>query len=281
MGFFADETCASDWSDIKPSQAEVLILNLHTKKYSFPEFMEKMIKLKVLIMTNYGFLHSELDNFKVLGSLSNLKRIRLERISVPHLSPLKNLKKLSLYMCSNISQAFEIGSIPVSDSFPSLLDLNIDYCKDMVRLPNGICDITPLKKLSITNCHNLCSLPQEIGQLLNLELLNLSSCTDLEEIPESIQNLSKLRLLNISNCISLPNLPEDIGNLCNLRNLNMTSCGRCELPYSITNLENLKVVVCDEETAASWESFEAMLPNLKVEVPQVDVNLNWLHSISS
>ncbi|ESW27956.1 hypothetical protein PHAVU_003G247200 [Phaseolus vulgaris] len=281
LSISTDETCGSYWSDIKPSQAEVLILNLQTKKYSFPEFMEKMIKLKVLIMTNYGFLHSELDNFKLLGSVPNLKRIRLERISVPHLGALKNLKKLSLYMCSNINQAFENGTILVSDLFPSLLDLNIDYCKDMVRLPDGICDITPLKKLSITNCHKLCSLPREIGQLLNLELLNLSSCTDLEEIPESIQKLSKLRLLDISNCISLPNLPEDIGNLCNLRNLNMTSCARCELPYSITNLENLKVVVCDEETAASWESFEAMLPNLKVEVPQVDVNLNWLHSISS
>ncbi|BAT75554.1 hypothetical protein LR48_Vigan727s002400 [Vigna angularis] len=281
LSLSTDETCASYWSDIQPSQAEVLILNLQTKKYTFPEFMEKMIKLKVLIVTNYGFHHSELDNFQLLGSVSNLKRIRLERVSVPHLSALKNLKKLSLYMCSNISQVFENGTILVSDSFPSLLDLNIDYCKDMVRLPNGICDISSLKKLSITNCHKLCSLPQEIGQLLNLELLNLSTCTDLEEIPDSIQNLSKLRLLNISNCISLSNLPEDIGNLCNLRNLNMTSCARCELPYSITNLENLKVVVCDEETAASWEAFEALLPNLKVEVPQVDVNLNWLHSISS
>ena len=240
-----------------------------------------MSELKVLIMTNYGFHPCELDNFKLLSSVSNLRRIRLERISVPHLGALKNLGKLSLYMCSNISQAFENGTITVLDSFPKLSDLNIDYCKDMVKLPTGICDIVSLKKLSITNCHKLSSLPQEIGQLLNLELLNISSCTDLEEIPDSIVKLSKLRLLDLSNCISLSILPEDIGDLCNLRNLNMTSCARCELPYSVTNLENLKVVVCDEETAASWEAFEAMLPNLKLEVPRVEVNLNWLHSISS
>ncbi|XP_029130410.1 probable disease resistance protein At5g66900 isoform X2 [Cajanus cajan] len=281
LSISTDETCASYWSHIQASQTEVLILNIRTKKFYFQELLEKMSKLKVLIVTNYGFHPSELDNFKLLGSESNLKRIRLERISVPQLGSLKILKKLSLYMCSNISQAFENGTILVSDSFPCLEDLNIDYCKDMVELPTGICDITPLKKLSITNCHKLTSLPQEIEKLVNLELLNLSSCTDLEGIPDSIGNLSKLRHLDISNCINLSSLPENIGNLCNLRNLYMTSCARCELPYSVVNLENLKVVVCDEETSASWEAFEAMLPNLKIEVPRVDVNLNWLHSISS
>ncbi|RDX91467.1 putative disease resistance protein, partial [Mucuna pruriens] len=279
LSLSTDETCASYWSHIQPSQIEVLILNARTKQYCFPEHVEKMSKLKVLIVTNYGIHPSALNNFKLLGSVSNLKRIRLERISVPQLGALKNLKKLSLYMCSNITQAFKNGTILVSDSFPSLVDLSIDYCKDMVGLPTGICDITPLKKLSITNCHKLSSLPQEIGKLVNLELLNLSSCTDLEGIPDSIGNLSKLRLLDISNCISLPCLPEDIGNLGNLRNLYMTSCARCELPYSIANLENLKEVVCDEETAASWEAFEAILPNLNLEVPQVDMLMeNFLRS---
>ncbi|KAL2333605.1 hypothetical protein Fmac_014818 [Flemingia macrophylla] len=281
LSISTDETCALYWSQIQPSQTEVLIVSLRTKKYCCEKLVEKMNKLKVLIVTNYGFHPSELEIFKQLGSRSNLKRIRLERISVPQLGPLENLKKLSLYMCSNIYQAFENGTILASDSFPSLVDLNIDYCKDMVELPAGICDITPLKKLSITNCHKLSSLPREIEKLVNLELLNLSSCTALEEIPDSIGNLSNLRLLDISNCINLSSLPENIGNLCNLRNLYMTSCTRCELPYSVVNLENLKVVVCDEETAASWEAFEAMLPNLKLEVPRVDVNLNWLYSISS
>ncbi|XP_061363414.1 probable disease resistance protein At5g66900 [Gastrolobium bilobum] len=271
-----DETCTSYLSDMQAAQAEVLILNLQTKQYSFPEFMEKMSDLKVLLLTNYGYHTSQLNNFETLGSLSNLKRIRLERIFLPTFATLKNLKKLSLYMC-NTRQAFENGMIPISDAFPNLVDLNIDYCKDMVGLPTGLCDITPLKKLSITNCHKLSALPKDIGKLENLELLRLSSCTDLEGIPDSIGRLSNLRLLDISNCISLPSLPEDIGNLCNLRNLYMTSCAMCELPFSVANLENLKVVICDEETAASWESFEPMLPNLKIEIPQVDVDLNWLH----
>ena len=161
------------------------------------------------------------------------------------------------------------------------MELSIDYCKDMVVLPFGLCNITPLKKLSVTNCHKLLALPLEIGKLVNMKLIRLSSCTDLEGIPNSIGKLSNLRHLDISNCISLLNLPEDFGNLCNLRNLYMTSCSRCELPSSVASLVNLKAVICDEETTASWEGFKAMLPNLQIEVPQVDVNLNWLHLVSS
>jgi len=272
---FADETCALDWSQMQPAQVEVLILNLHTKQYSLPEWITKMSKLKVLIITNYSVHPSELTNFELLGSLQNLERIRLERISVPSFAKLKNLKKLSLYMC-NTRLAFEKGSILISDAFPNLEELNIDYCKDLVILPTGISDIISLKKLSVTNCHKLSSLPEDIGKLEKLELLSLGSCTDLEAIPTSIGKLLNLRHLDISNCISLSSLPEEFGNLCNLKNLYMASCASIELPFSVVNLQNLKTITCDEETAASWEDFQPMLPNMKIEVPHVDVNLNWL-----
>jgi len=229
---------------------------------------------------HYGFHPSKMNNLELFGSLSHLKRIRFERIWVPPFVTLKNLKKLSLYLC-NTRQAFGNRNMLISYAFPNLVDLNVDYCKDLVELPKGLCDITTLKMLSITNCHKLSALPQEIGNLDNLKLRRLSSCTDLEEIPNSIGKLSNLRHMDISNCINLPNLPENFGNLCNLRNLYMTSCARCELPPSIVNLKNLKEVVCDEETTVSWEAFKDMLPNLKIYVPQIDVNLNWLHEIHS
>ncbi|RZC11613.1 putative disease resistance protein [Glycine soja] len=180
--------------------------------------------------------------------------------------------------CNSHWSHMQPAKVKIREDF---LELSIDYCKDMVVLPFGLCNITPLKKLSVTNCHKLLALPLEIGKLVNMKLIRLSSCTDLEGIPNSIGKLSNLRHLDISNCISLLNLPEDFGNLCNLRNLYMTSCSRCELPSSVASLVNLKAVICDEETTASWEGFKAMLPNLQIEVPQVDVNLNWLHLVSS
>ncbi|XP_019446725.1 PREDICTED: probable disease resistance protein At5g66900 isoform X1 [Lupinus angustifolius] len=236
-----NDTCSSYWSNIQAAEAEVLILTLHTNQYSNPEIINQISKLIV---------------------------------SISSFTALKNLKRLSLYMC-NMSQVFETNTIPISEALPNLVELSIDYCKDMVQLPTGLCNITSLVNLTISNCHKLSSLPKEIGNLENLEHLRLSSCTDLEWLPDSIGRLSNLRLLDISKCISLRSLPEDIGNLSNLRSLYMINCAGCELPYSVINFENLKVI-CDEETAISWEDLNT---NIKIEIPQADVNLNWLHPI--
>ncbi|XP_028779385.1 probable disease resistance protein At5g66900 [Neltuma alba] len=275
LSISTDEAFTSDWGNAQLTETEVLILNVRTKHYSFQKFIEKMRNLKVLICTNFGFHASGLENFELLDSLPALKRMRLEKVSIPPLGKLENLQKLSLYMCDT-SQAFGSCKIPISRALPNLIELNIDYSKDMVELPPDICDIKTLRKLSISNCHKFSNLPQEIGRLENLELLRLNSCTDLGGIPESIGWLSRLRFLDISNCISLRNLPESIGELQKIEKLYMTGCSRCELPDSVKNLGHLKSVTCDEETAASWEVFKLMLTDLRIEVPHVDVNLNWL-----
>ena len=115
--------------------------------------MDKMDELKVLIDTDYGFFHVELSNFQLLGSLHNLKRIRLVKVSISSLCktlvPLKSLKKISLFMC-NIGKAFENCTIQVLDALPNLTKINIDYCNDLEEFPIGLCDIVHLKKLSIT-----------------------------------------------------------------------------------------------------------------------------------
>jgi Leucine-rich repeat (LRR) protein len=281
--FFADESFSSDWCDMQPDEAEVLILNLRSNKYSLPDFTEKMSKLKVLIVTNHGFHRSELTKFELLGFLSDLKRIRLEKVSVPCLCILKNLQKLSLHMC-NTRSSFESCSIQISDALPNLVELSIDYCNDLIKLPDGFCNITTLKKLSITNCHKLSAIPQDIGKLENLEVLRLCSCSDLEEMPESVAGLNELRCFDISDCVSLPNLPNDIGDLQKLEKLYMKGCSNLsELPYSVINFGNLKhkiSVICDEEGASLWEHFPD-IPNLKIEMPKVEINLNWLHGTRS
>lgn len=75
------------WSEILPLKVEILVLNFRTKNYTLPEFVAKMDRLKVLIVTNYGFSSTELGNFQLLGSVPNLKRIRLEKVSIPFAKP--------------------------------------------------------------------------------------------------------------------------------------------------------------------------------------------------
>lgn len=254
-------------------------MNLREKKRSLPPFMKKMNKLKVLTITNYDVNRAELENLELLDYLSDLKRIRLEKVSIPFLSktgvPLKNLQKFSFFMC-NVNEAFKNSTIKVSDVLPNLKEMNIDYC-DMEELPAGLSDTVSLKKLNITNCHKLSKLPKEIGKLVNLESLRLTSCTKLEELPDTITSLHKLKFLDISDCVSLSMLAENIGELRSLERLNCRGCNRLsELPYSVTELESLRVIVCDEERAALWEPIRSMFSDLKLEVVLTDFKLDPL-----
>ncbi|KAM3681653.1 hypothetical protein ACJW30_12G015800 [Castanea mollissima] len=283
LSISTDESFSSPRCNIQAPKVEVLVLNFQTKNnsYSLPEFVDTMDNLKVLIITNYGFFPTELRNFQQLNSLPNLKTIRLEKVSIPSLfkAPvlLKSLKKISLFMC-NIGHAFGNCAIKVSDALPNLMEINIDYCNDLVELPAVLCDVILMKTLIITNCHQLSTLPNEVGKLVNLEVLRLRSCTDLSELPESITRLKNLGLLDISDCLSIRHLPKEIGELCKLEEIHMKGCLslRNKLPPSTTNLEQLKLVICDEERAKFWEPIKEVLTNLEVKVAEKDINLTWL-----
>lgn len=270
----ADDTFTSSWPDIKLPEAEVLILNFRSKNYALPQFMEHMNQLKVLIVTNYGFSPAKLENFSVVGDLSSLKRIRLEHVSISSTLngslgfQLINLQKLSVTMCQ-IGDALD----NCANMFPHLREFEMEYCRDLVELPVGICDIIHLEKISITRCNELRLLPEEIGKLINLQSLRLNSCTALEELPETIGCLQELRLLDISDCLSLGEMPIQIGDLKGLRTLHMRGCwGMFELPASVEDLENV-MVFCDKQTADLWEDYT----NVDKILVKEDINLNWLN----
>ncbi|KAB2617903.1 disease resistance protein [Pyrus ussuriensis x Pyrus communis] len=264
------ESSSTEWHKMDLPKGEVLVLNFQAKNYALPKFMKKMCKLKVLIVTNDGFSPAELSNFELLCSLSNLKRLRLERTSIPLISKesiqskkqksiqSKSLKKISLFMC-NVREAFGNSSIQIFETFPYLEELHIDYCNDLEKLPTKLCDLIRLKVLSITN------------------LLRLRSCTDLKKLPGSIEKLNKLCFLDIYNCSRIKDLPESIGNRNGLRKINMAQCSRLnELPVSVNDLDQqLEKVTCDEGARNLWES---VLSNLdKITVAKEEFNLNWLH----
>lgn len=56
--FFADGEISVEWPDMQLPKAKVLVLNIQTKDYSFPKFVEKMHKLKVLVVTCDDFFDS-------------------------------------------------------------------------------------------------------------------------------------------------------------------------------------------------------------------------------
>lgn len=243
--------------------------------------MNRMNKLKVLIITNYGLYPVEIENLHIIGSLPSLRRIRFERISFRSTDlkdmHLPKLMKLSFVMCG-IGQAFKSCNVHLPERLPSLEELDISYCDDLLDIPAGICDSVWLRKLSITNCHKLSTLPDRLGNLLNLEVLRLHNSIELLELPDSLCYLQKLKLLDISDCYSLEQLPEQFGVLSNLKTLIMSQCwSLSDLPFSVMDFENLKYVHCDEETANLWKPYEKQIRSLKLNVQKKDFNLKWLH----
>ncbi|XP_042494197.1 probable disease resistance protein At5g66900 isoform X2 [Macadamia integrifolia] len=271
------EMFVESWNDLQLPEVEVLILNFSASNYSLPPFMEKMRKLKVVIVVNRGRTCAKLSNLISLRELANVKRIRLEKVLIPSLHeftlPLMNLQQVSLVMC-DFDHALMQSTINVSYELPNLVEINIDYCHDIVELPPWICDIINLRTLSITSCDKLSALPERIGDITDLDLLRLHACTGLSSLPDSIKGLQKLRFLDISDCCDLNMLPDGIGELHCLKKLDMRGCNKLsELPPSAMNLVHLKEVICDQDTASLWEPRSS---SLKINVPENDNNLDWL-----
>ncbi|XP_004232056.1 probable disease resistance protein At5g66900 [Solanum lycopersicum] len=280
LSIVTDEDFSCNWHGVQFPKVEVLVLNFETRTYKLPPFIEQMSQLKTLVLTNNGFFPAKLNNFQ-LCSLLNLKRINLERISVTSIMSanlqLPNLRKISLNMCE-IREAFENSAAKMSYMWPKLVEINIEYCSDLTKVPAEICDLVDLKRLSICYCHELVSLPEELGKLTNLEVLRLHSCTNLAELPKSIVKLIKLKFLDVYDCVEMDDLPLEMDQLCSLQTLCMgSSLGVDKLPDSLQKLVKLEDIVCDEETAYLWEPVKEHLKNLRITVMEEHINLNLLH----
>lgn len=252
---------------MKVPNVEVMVLNIMSKTYTLPQFLNEMPKMKIINITNYGLYPTVIENFHLLGCLSNLSRIRLERVTISSLSTsilaMENLQKVSFIM-SKIGNVFE--NLSNNSVWPKLAELEMDYCQDLVGFPGLLCNSVHLKTLSITNCNEMCGLPEELGNLTSLETLSLRSCTKLEKLPESITRLGKLSIIDISDCLSLSELPEKMGMLGGLRTIYMKGCtGIHELPPSVEELSHTHVV-CNEEISYQWREFH----NVEIDLVEED-----------
>ncbi|KAM0000750.1 putative powdery mildew resistance protein, RPW8 [Helianthus debilis subsp. tardiflorus] len=279
MSISTDETFSSVWYDLKAPKVQALVLNIRSKIYALPHFIKDFNELRVLNITSYGIYPTELHELPLISSLPNLRRLRLEHVSlfpsIQSIFKLNNLEKLSLIMCE-IGSALESCTVEPS-MLPNLIELEIESCYDLKEVPAGLCSLDRLTKLSITNCHELDALPEELGCLSNLETLRLHSCTRLSKLPKSIGKLRSLVFLDISDCLSINSLPNQIGELSGLRVLKMSGChGLEELPDSVTNLTLLEDVICDEETSYLWSYYECDLCDLKINVVEEDRLANFM-----
>lgn len=268
-----------DWFHMDFPKAEVLILNFSSNEYFLPPFIERMPKLRALVLINYGTMNTVLKNLSVFISLENLRSLWLEKITVPPLSkttfPLHNLRKVSLILCK-VNDSLNGSAEDLPSIFPRLSELTMDHCVDLIDLPSSICRVFSLKSLSITNCHALQELPAELGMLKSLQVLRIYACPALKKLTPGICELELLKYLDISQCVNLRGLPNGIGKLTRLEKIDMRECLQIRtLPGSVASLWSLRRVICDEEAARFWKEVKS-IPDLGVQIAQECFNLDWL-----
>ncbi|GMJ02640.1 ADR1-like 1 [Hibiscus trionum] len=272
-----------DWFHMEFPKAEVLILNFSADEYFLPPFIDNMPKLRALIVINHGATEATLQNFSVFTNLANLRSLWLEKVTVPQLSsttvPLRNLRKLSMVLCK-VSNSLDPSVLDLPQIFPRLLELVIDHCDDLVKLPSSICKVNSLQSMSITNCHRFHELPADLGMLKKLQILRLYACPELKTLPPSIGEVVGLKYLDISQCVNLKCLPREIGKLRSLEKIDMRDCLQIvslPTPAVLSNLKSLGRVICDEEVFGQWRNLEKMVPDLHVQVAEKWYSLDWLN----
>ncbi|XP_059075632.1 probable disease resistance protein At4g33300 [Cryptomeria japonica] len=236
---------ANHWFEINLPETEALLLFFTSTEYSLPPFLKSMNNLKFLMVLNYGTKRATIKGLDVISSLTQLKCVRLERLTAPLVQKqrkeLSNLEKLSLSLC----EGFQYAS---TFTITKLRDFNIDHSSNLEEVPISFCYMPSVKMWSISNCHLVQKLPYELGNMNSLRMLRLSALPGLKELPPSIGKLRLLECLDISFCEGIRELPEEIGQLKRLSEFDMRECSRLNrLPRAVCELSALKLVICDEK----------------------------------
>ncbi|KAL3499788.1 hypothetical protein ACH5RR_038881 [Cinchona calisaya] len=150
----------------------------------------------------------QLLNLRNCTNLRSLpKRIFLERLEVMILSGCSKVDKfpkilgtmdcvIEVYL-----KATSLKELPPStfEHLPSLVLLNLSYCKNLTSLPSSICGLKCLKVLILSGCSKLYELPEELGQIESLQELYVDE-TAISKIPSSIVLLKNLKTLSFKGC---------------------------------------------------------------------------------
>ncbi|KAG0583652.1 hypothetical protein KC19_3G152200 [Ceratodon purpureus] len=149
------------------------------------------------------------------------------------------LTSLDFSKSTNLASLWTESEIMLK-GFPNLLQLNLQKCTSITRLPNSIGQSSQLQNLYLRDCEKLKILPKSIGQLKRLQNLQLWGCSSLKGLPESIGQASGLHHVDLARCTKLKKLPESIGQLQQLQCLILDGCrSLTAIPDSIGALSNL------------------------------------------
>ena len=126
--------------------------------------------------------------------------------------------------------------------------MDLSNCKNITKVPNLSLIAPNIKELILRACINLVEVHQSVGLLEKLKLWSLSGCVNLRNIPRNLK-LKSLKKLHFYGCESLEQGTEvlfsSIGYLIALHELSISLKNVKEVPSSISNLKNLRLLCMD------------------------------------
>ncbi|XP_076954545.1 TMV resistance protein N-like [Bidens hawaiensis] len=169
------------------------------------------------------------------------------------------LERLNLECCRDLVKVDVDGGC-----LKSLVYLNLDYCSNL----KSVSFIEELESLEVLNIGGL-GLMEFPGCIVtghssnSLQVLDLSFNISIEEIPSSIGNLHNLVSLHLIYCSKLKRLPGSICSLHHLTALNLDSSGIEELPEELGQLECLEYLNLRSAKVKHLPNSICMLKRLK------------------
>ncbi|XVF65844.1 hypothetical protein PTKIN_Ptkin09bG0283500 [Pterospermum kingtungense] len=180
----------------------------------------------------------------------------------PTIHVFPSLKELEIEYCENLS------SLPVMSRLSSLETLTIRYCNELSLIGDGVFP-SSLKKLKIDFCRKLRSIPSVEGGISFLQQLFVWECEELSIIEEGLLASTCLREVEIKYC----------------RNLTSISSLPTGLP-TCTSLESLTVRFCNKLSSIGNGVFPSRLKRLEVwgckklrSIPSVEGGISFLEEL--
>ena len=273
------------------SRLPILLLN-GTAIEGLPLSIKHLTGLTLLNMRNCKSLLSLPDTICCLTSLTSLTLSgcsRLDRLP-------KNLGNLTGLNVLDVSET-TIRELPSLEHLSNLTSLNLSDCKDLLSIPNAICNLTNIKTLTLSGCSKLEDLSENIGNLIGIKKLEIIG-TAMREPPSSIFLIKNLEVLCFHGCegtlstrspnsvrVELPSLSclhslvelelrdcnlravhNDIDSLHLLKKLNLSKNNFVCLPESIVRLSKLKDIYI--ENCTSFQS----LPQIPLSTQSIWAN---------
>ncbi|KAK8480409.1 hypothetical protein V6N12_055732 [Hibiscus sabdariffa] len=225
------------------NQKQLEELSIHEISVKPPSnLLDNLSSLKRLFLQKWSPLETlpaGLQNLTCLEDLRVWHCNSLVSLGVNELQGLSSLSSLEINYCKKLRCLSEGVRY-----LTSLEKLHIGACPELNSLPQSIQHLSSLRSLHIWHCEKLISLPNEIQHLATLSELKICYCSNLVSLPQSIQHLSSLRSLWIEGCEKLISLPNEIlQHLAMLSELNIWNCSALmSLPQSIQHLSSLRTL---------------------------------------